>query len=71
MTVRYHSARYDILVDNSGGGGRGIASAQLDDTLIVERPLRVPLIDDGITHRLRVRLGSSVGSVMDLMCVAK
>ena len=71
MTVRYHSARYDILVDNSGGVGRGIASAQLDDTLIVERPLRVPLIDDGITHRLRVRLGSSVGSVMDLMCGAK
>ena len=57
MTVRYHSARYDILVDNSGGAGRGIASAQLDDTFIVERPLRVPLADDGITHRLRVRLG--------------
>ena len=57
MTVRYHSARYEILVDNSGGAGRGIASAQLDDTLIEERPLRVPLIDDGITHRLRVRLG--------------
>ena len=41
-----------------------------DDTFIVERPLRVSLIDDGITHRLRVRLGSSVGNVMDLMCVA-
>ena len=57
MTVRYHSARYEILVDNSGGAGRGIASAQLDDTVIVERPLRVPLADDGITHRLCVRLG--------------
>jgi cyclic beta-1,2-glucan synthetase len=57
MTVRYHSARYEILVDNSGGAGRGIASAQLDDTFIVERPLRVPLANDGITHRLRVRLG--------------
>ena len=57
MTVRYRSARYEILVDNSGGAGRGIASAQLDDTVIVERPLRVPLADDGITHRLRVWLG--------------
>ena len=57
MTVRYRSARYEILVENSGGVGRGIASAQLDDTVIVERPLRVPLADDGNTHRLRVRLG--------------
>jgi cyclic beta-1,2-glucan synthetase len=57
MTVRYHSARYEILVENSGGVGRGIASAQLDETVIVERPLRVPLADDGMTHRLRVRLG--------------
>src|SRR5437660_11209053 len=43
MMVRYRSARYDILVDNSGGVGRGIAFAQLDDTVIVERPLRVTL----------------------------
>jgi cyclic beta-1,2-glucan synthetase len=57
MTVRYRSARYEILVESSGGAGRGIASAQLDDKVIVERPLRVPLADDGITHRLRVRLG--------------
>jgi cyclic beta-1,2-glucan synthetase len=57
MIVRYHSARYEILVDNSGGAGGGIASVQLDDTAIVERPLRVPLADDGITHRLLVRLG--------------
>jgi hypothetical protein len=33
------------------------STAHLDDTLIVEQPLRVPLADDGITHRLRVRLG--------------
>jgi cyclic beta-1,2-glucan synthetase len=57
MMVRYRSARYEVLVENPGGAGRGIASAQLDDTVIVERPLRVPLADDGITHRLRVRLG--------------
>ena len=57
MMVRYRSARYQILVENPDGAGRGIASAQLDDTVIVERPLRVPLTDDGITHHLRVRLG--------------
>jgi cyclic beta-1,2-glucan synthetase len=57
MTVRYHSARYEILVDNSGGAGRGIACAQLDETEIVERPLRVLLVNDGRTHHLRIRLG--------------
>ncbi|HCL62848.1 MAG TPA: glycosyl transferase, partial [Rhizobiales bacterium] len=57
MLVRYRSARYEILVENPGGVGRGIASAELDDTVIMERPLRVPLADDGNTHRLRVRLG--------------
>jgi cyclic beta-1,2-glucan synthetase len=57
MMVRYRSARYKILVENPDGAGRGIASAQLDDTVIVERPLHVPLVDDGMTHHLRVRLG--------------
>ena len=57
MTVRYHSARYDILVDNSGGVGRGIAFAELDDTEIVKRPLRVLMSNDGRIHRLRIRLG--------------
>ena len=57
MKVRYRSARYEILVENPGSAGRGTASAQLDDTVIVERPLRVPPADDGNTHHLRVRLG--------------
>ena len=57
MTLRHGSARYEILVENPDGVGRGIASAQLDETVIVERPLRLALADDGITHRLRVRLG--------------
>jgi cyclic beta-1,2-glucan synthetase len=57
MMVRYRSAQYDILVDNSGGVGRGIASAQLDETEIVERPLRVLLANDGKIHHLRIRLG--------------
>ena len=57
MMVRYRSARYEILVDNSGGVGRGIAFAQLDDTVIVKRPLRVLLSNDGRIHHLRIRLG--------------
>ncbi len=57
MTIRYHSASYEIEVENPDGAGRGIASAELDDVLIEARPLRVPFADDGVTHRLRVRLG--------------
>jgi cyclic beta-1,2-glucan synthetase len=57
MTIRYRSARYDIEVENPEGAGQGIASADLDDAMIETRPLRVPLADDGLTHRLRVRLG--------------
>ena len=57
MMVRYCSAQYEILVDNSGGVGRGIAFAELDDTEIVKRPLRVLMSNDGRIHRLRIRLG--------------
>jgi cyclic beta-1,2-glucan synthetase len=57
MTVRYRSAGYEIEVENPDGAGRGIASAVLDDAMVEIRPLRVPLADDGIMHRLRVRLG--------------
>jgi cyclic beta-1,2-glucan synthetase len=57
MTVRYRSARYEIKVENPGGASHGIASAELDGAPIAARPLRIPLADDGITHRLRVRLG--------------
>ena len=57
MMVRYCSAQYEILIDNSGGVGRGIAFAELDDTEIVKRPLRVLMSNDGRIHRLRIRLG--------------
>jgi cyclic beta-1,2-glucan synthetase len=57
MTVRYRSARYEILVENPDGVGRGVTSARLDEATIMTRPLSLPLADDGITHHLRVRLG--------------
>ena len=57
MTLRHGSARYEIRVENPDHTGRGIAGAHLDEQPIAERPLRVPLQDDGITHRVRVTLG--------------
>ena len=55
MTLRYGSARYEIVVENPDGVGRGVASAQLDGKVIAERPLRLPLLDDGTTHRVPAR----------------
>ena len=57
LTIKYRSARYEILVENPEGAGRGIAFARLDETEIAARPLCLLLADDGSTHRLRVRLG--------------
>jgi cyclic beta-1,2-glucan synthetase len=57
MTLRYHSACYQIEVENPDGSGRGIVAAHLDDVAIETRPLCMALADDGGIHRLRVRLG--------------
>src|SRR5258708_36801583 len=57
MTIRHRFAKYEIEVENPDGAGHGIVSAELDGAPIAARPLRLSLADDGITHRLRVRLG--------------
>ena len=57
MTLRYRSARYEIQVDNPGAVTRGILSAEFDGQTVMQRPLRLPLLDDGGTHRLHVTLG--------------
>ena len=55
--VKYRSARYKVLVENPGGVNRGVVSANVDGAELTERPLRVPLVDDGSIHRVKVRLG--------------
>ena len=57
MTVRFRSARYEMLVDNPNGACRGIVAATIDGTVILEQPFNLKLQDDGITHHLLVRLG--------------
>jgi cyclic beta-1,2-glucan synthetase len=57
MTVRYHSARYEILVENPDEVAQGIVSAEIDGTVITQRPLCLPLLDDGMTHHIQVTLG--------------
>jgi len=57
LTLRHGAARYRIQVDNPAGVEHGVAFAALDEVVILERPLRLPLIDDGTSHQLKVRLG--------------
>jgi cyclic beta-1,2-glucan synthetase len=57
VVVRCRSAQYEMIVDNADGAGHGIRLAKLDGMLVETRPLRIPVVDDGIAHRLDVRLG--------------
>jgi cyclic beta-1,2-glucan synthetase len=59
MTMRYRSARYEIRVENPDRVSRGILSAEMDGTVFSMRPLRLPLLDDGGVHEVRVILGAS------------
>jgi cyclic beta-1,2-glucan synthetase len=57
VAFRYHSARYDVRVENPHGVSRGVARAEIDG---VETPIGeagLPLVDDGTTHGVRIWLG--------------
>jgi cyclic beta-1,2-glucan synthetase len=57
IVFRYNSARYDIQVENPDGVCRGVVRAELDGAALPGNQARVPLVDDGITHRVQVILG--------------
>ena len=56
IVYRHRSARYEIVVENPNGANRGVGHAELDGEALSQRPVRVPLADDGQTHRVRVVL---------------
>jgi cyclic beta-1,2-glucan synthetase len=57
MTVRFHSARYEIMVENPDGVCRGVVAAMIDGQAVMERPLKLKLLDDDVAHNVQVRLG--------------
>jgi len=57
MTVRFRSARYEIVVENPDGVCQGVVAATSDGQAIMERPLSLKLLDDNRTHNVQVRLG--------------
>jgi cyclic beta-1,2-glucan synthetase len=56
VMLRYRSARYEISVENPGKVSRGIACLLLDGIACPQRPARLLLQDDGLTHWIKVRL---------------
>ena len=63
ITFRYHSARYEITVENPHGVARGVASIELDGALRTGSRMHIQLADDGATHHVRVMLGAEGPSV--------
>ena len=57
ITFRYHSARYEVRVENPHGVTRGVARVEVDGAPFMPVSAGVPLADDGVTHRIQVWLG--------------
>ncbi len=60
MTVRFRSARYEILVDNPDEVCRGIVAVAVDGAVISDWPGGLKMLDDGVTHHVSVRLGVEI-----------
>jgi cyclic beta-1,2-glucan synthetase len=57
ITFRYHSSRYDIVVENPHGVARGVSALALDGVALAAGG-HIALIDDGTTHQVRLVLGT-------------
>ena len=59
IVFRHRTARYEIAVKNPHGVCRGIMSVELDGEVLATREKSfIPLVDDGVTHRVQIILGS-------------
>ena len=57
VSLRHGASRYDIRVDNPDGVERGVVSVSIDGDDSHVEPRSLPLVDDGITRRVNVRMG--------------
>ena len=63
IVFRYHSARYEITVENPHGVSRGVSSIEFDGVALAGGSLPIELADDGATHPVRVVLRSESPAV--------
>ncbi len=61
VRYRHGASVYAITVENPDQVCRGVAQADVDGAPRAGRPLRLPLVDDGRPHDVRVRLGPRLG----------
>ena len=57
ITFRYHSARYELVVENPHGATRGVSRIAVDGKELEKDVRAIPLADDGARHRIEVQLG--------------
>jgi cyclic beta-1,2-glucan synthetase len=57
ITFRYHSARYELVVQNPHGATRGVSRIAVDGKELAKDIRAIPLADDGARHRIEVQLG--------------
>ena len=57
VSFRYHSARYELTVENARGDTQGVARVEMDGNAVPGGAREIPLEDDGKTHQIRVVLG--------------
>ena len=57
IDFRHGTARYEITVENPRSVNRGVTGVELDGRYLSGGSARIPLVDDGATHRVRVVLG--------------
>jgi cyclic beta-1,2-glucan synthetase len=62
ITFRYHSSRYEIVVENPHHVARGVSSIELDGASLAGGSMSIQLADDGATHHVRVVLGQKAPS---------
>ncbi|HEX9690352.1 MAG TPA: glycosyl hydrolase family 65 protein, partial [Thermoanaerobaculia bacterium] len=60
ITFRYHSSRYELVVENPHGANRGVARIVADGKELPKDVREIPLADDGGMHKIDVTLGGSV-----------
>jgi cyclic beta-1,2-glucan synthetase len=58
ITFRYHSSRYEIVVENPQKVARGVCSIEVDGASLPAGSMDIQLADDSATHHVRVILGS-------------
>jgi cyclic beta-1,2-glucan synthetase len=56
ISFRYHSSRYEIVLENPHGVTRGVSLVELDGAMHASGT-HIRLTDDGATHHVRVVLG--------------